>query len=140
MTKTKLAFLIGAMTILFACIAGCSGGNNIKFNGYYSNQQHHNGVPMFFRFYKDGVVTASLPSVVNGAIMFTPDQLDNSNPKTCTIRGRYVLNGNSVSFRLVDPNGTADFSGEFGDHAVTLKAHSNINGRDSVTTFEFYKW
>ncbi len=139
MAKLKTASLLIVMTMLFSGITGCGRDNYIKFDGYYSNQQHHNGVPIFFRFYPDGTVTASLPAIANGAIQFTPNQLDKNNTKECTIRGKYVLNKNNVTFRLVDSNGTADFSGEFNKRAITLKSHSNINGKDSVTTYEFMR-
>ncbi|HEY6871672.1 MAG TPA: hypothetical protein VI298_02975 [Geobacteraceae bacterium] len=140
MGKWKFVALLAAMTMLVAGMLGCSGEKPIKFNGYYSNKQHLSAVPIFFRFYPDGTVTAALPPVVNGVIQFTPGQLDNTNAKECTIRGKYVLDRNKVAFRLVDRNGTADFSGDFTGRSLTLKSHSNINGKDATESYEFYAW
>jgi hypothetical protein len=121
-------------------IMGCNNKKYMNFEGYYSNQQKFDAVATFFRFYPDGTVTASLPVTVNHVIAFKPNQLDKDNSKECTIRGKYTLNGNKVKFKLVDKNGSADFSGEFRENKVILTSHNNINGRDSEETFDFYHW
>lgn len=138
MLKARV-FLFFAVLLLLLNFTGCSNEKYVRFDGYYSNQEQYYDVPTFFRFYDDGTVTASLPDIVEHVIQFKPAQLDRNNVKECTIRGRYTLKGNKVSFRLTDSNGSADFSGEFLKNAVKLKSHSNINGKDTVTIYNFYK-
>ena len=110
----------------------------IHFDGYYSNEQHYNSVLMFIRFYADGTVTSALPATVQNVIQISPNQLDKDNSKECTIRGKYTLAGNNINFFLVDKNGTANFVGEFQKNKLKLKSHSNINGKDSEETYDFY--
>jgi hypothetical protein len=138
MLKTRSIPLL-FIVILFISIMGCSKKEYIHFDGYYSNQQAYNDVPIYFRFYPEGDVTASLPVTVNHIIQFNPKQLDKDDSKECTVRGKYTLNKNKVVFKLVDKNGTADFSGEFRENKLVLKAHSNINGKESENIYAFYK-
>jgi len=106
----------------------------------YSNRQNLNDIHIYFRFYPDGTVTAALP--VPGSdnkYTLSMKELDKDS-KECAIKGKYVLKGNKVEFKLVDKNGSADFSGQFQENKVLLKSHSNINGKDSMITYDFYKW
>ena len=142
MFEKKLgAILWVAITLLLAIsIAGCSKKQEIQFDGLYSNKQNYNDSHIYFRFYADGTVTAALPVPANNnTYTFNMKELDKDS-KECTVRGKYKLKGNKVEFKLVDKNGSADFSGEFQKNKVSLKSHSNINGKDSMTIYDFYKW
>lgn len=136
MLKIKYVLLV-VMVIAFS-LAGCSKKEYMRFDGFYSNQQSYYDVTTYLKFYPDGTVTASLPPTVNNVIQFRPEQLD-KNRKECTIKGRYALKNNKVVFKLIDPNGSADFSGEFKENKLVLKVHSNINGKDSENVYDFYK-
>ena len=138
MVKTRYLMFFIALVLVVSCV-GCGKKQLIHFDGYYSNKKHVNEVHIFFRFYADGTVTAALPVPVNNTYTLSVNELD-KDKKECTIRGKYILKGNNVAFKLVDPNGSADFSGEFQKNKVVLKSHSNINGKDSMNTYDFYKW
>lgn len=133
-------FSVGLLlvSILIFGIIGCSNKKYIQYNGFYSNQQNIYAIPIFLRFYPEGTVTASLPTVKNHRIQFSLAQLDKDNAKECTIQGKYTLKGNKVTFKLIDKNGSADFYGEFGQNNLIVKAHSNINGKDSEEVYNFY--
>jgi hypothetical protein len=93
---------------------------------------------MYLKFYTDGTVTAALPPTINNIIKITPNQL-NKDSKECDIKGKYTLNGNNVVFKLLDKNGSADFTGQFQENKIVLHSHSNINGKDSDNSYDFYK-
>jgi hypothetical protein len=127
-----LTFAIGAI--------GCSKKKQfIHYDGYYSNQQQYSSVLMFFRYYADGIVTVALPVTEHNVTHYSPHQLDKDS-KECTIRGKYILDGNKIKFSLADKNGSVDFAGEFKENKLVLKSHSNINGRDSENIYDFYRW
>jgi len=140
MSKTKYVVTTLIVLILALGFVGCSKKQYIHFDGYYSNEKQLNSVAMFIQFYADGTVTAALPITVQHVIQVSKNQLDKDNHKECTIRGKYTLKGNTIKYTLVDNNGSVDFDGEFQENKLILKAHSNINGSDSVNTFDFYKW
>ena len=139
----KINYMMLLITLaLIVSIAGCSKKQGINFNGYYSNKKDFNKVHVYFRFYADGTVTSALPVPVNNNYTLNIGELDKDNIKECTIRGKYSLKGNEVVFKLVDKNGSADFSGEFKKNKLDLKVHSNIYGKDSYDSYDFYpyKW
>jgi len=126
------------LSILILGITGCSKKEYIHYNGFYSNQNKINEVPVYLRFYPEGTVTASLPPVKNHIIQFNLAQLDKNNAKECTVRGKFTVKNNKVTFKLTDKNGSADFSGEFVENSLLVKVHSNINGVDSDSVYDFY--
>jgi hypothetical protein len=139
MTKIVSCYLL-LLLVLIAAVAGCGkeAPPLIRYDGFYGNPQTPSPIHIFFRFYKDGTVTASLPVPANNQFALKLSELDKDS-KECTIKGKYVLKGNNVKFKLMDKNGSADFSGEFKPDAVLLSSHSNINGKDSRESYVFTK-
>ena len=97
----------------------------------YSKELIHNSV---LRFYSDGrLVQATIAQVDHDSGFFPmPDWFNIDSACGEQSNGRYVLDGNDISFRYTAIAGTVDYQGVVDEDMLILSSYSHINGNIEI--------
>ncbi|MCQ2529278.1 MAG: hypothetical protein MJ108_09225 [Saccharofermentans sp.] len=104
----------------------------------YSEELIHNSA---LRFYSDGrLVQATVAQMENDSGFFPkPDWFNIDSAYGKQSNGRYVLDGNNISFRDTSIAGTVDYRGVVNENCLMLSSYSHINGhKETDIKFVFY--
>jgi hypothetical protein len=112
--------------------------SDLKYDGVYMSGGQLAGTiaySSYLRFYPDGDVIAVGSTA-------TPEELQKWFDKESDniSRGKFIIQGNHISFHTVSTSGNVDYIGEIHDDQISLNWYSHINQGKGNNIYVFVKW